>query len=136
LKDKKSDTGQESKDIKNLVTSQLREFLVEDLLSRRTASDIVSNNAKVVLFGLFAVIGFTILLYGSVLTNDKFDRWEVDPKYDFWNGSLIIEGKPLDPSQQLAVSQQLEQLNAIFFAAISGALALGGTLITQLWGKS
>jgi hypothetical protein len=47
-----------------------------------------------------------------------------------------VEGTPLNITQQLAVSQQLEQLNAIFIATISGALALGGTLITQLWGKS
>ena len=31
--------------------------------------------------------------------------------------------------------QQLEQINSVFIAAIAGALALGGTLITQLWGR-
>jgi hypothetical protein len=32
--------------------------------------------------------------------------------------------------------QQLEQLNTVYVAAISGSLALGGTLIAQLWGRS
>ena len=31
--------------------------------------------------------------------------------------------------------QQLEQINSVFIAAIAGGLALGGTLITQLWGR-
>jgi septal ring factor EnvC (AmiA/AmiB activator) len=31
--------------------------------------------------------------------------------------------------------QQLEVINSVFIAAIAGALALGGTLITQLWGR-
>lgn len=31
--------------------------------------------------------------------------------------------------------QQVEQIDAVFIAAITGALALGGTLITQLWAR-
>jgi hypothetical protein len=30
----------------------------------------------------------------------------------------------------------MDQLNAVYIAAISGSLALGGTLIAQLWGRS
>jgi len=33
------------------------------------------------------------------------------------------------------IDQQIEQINSVFIAAIAGALALGGTLITQLWGR-
>jgi Bacterial Ig-like domain/Bacterial Ig domain len=33
-------------------------------------------------------------------------------------------------------AEQSGRLNTVFVAAISGALALGGTLISQLWGKS
>ncbi|HEX7179464.1 MAG TPA: Ig-like domain-containing protein [Nitrososphaeraceae archaeon] len=35
----------------------------------------------------------------------------------------------------LPSSEQSWRLNTVFIAAISGALALGGTLISQLWGK-
>lgn len=31
--------------------------------------------------------------------------------------------------------QQIEQIDAVFIAAITGAVALGGTLITQLWAR-
>jgi hypothetical protein len=125
----------DEKGIKDLITSHLREFLYQDLLSRRSSSDIVSNNAKIVLFGLFALVGFAILLYGLTATNDKFDSWDVKPKKDFWTGNTIEEGTQLQPEEKLIVSQQLEQINSIYIAAIAGALALGGTLISQLWGR-
>jgi hypothetical protein len=32
-------------------------------------------------------------------------------------------------------SQTIQTLNTVFIAAVSGSLALGGTLISQLWGK-
>lgn len=35
----------------------------------------------------------------------------------------------------LPSAEQFGRLNTVFIAAISGALALGGTLISQLWGK-
>lgn len=35
----------------------------------------------------------------------------------------------------LPSSEQSGRLNTVFIAAISGALTLGGTLISQLWGK-
>ena len=33
------------------------------------------------------------------------------------------------------IDQQVQQINSVFIAAIAGAIALGGTLITQLWGR-
>jgi hypothetical protein len=42
----------------------------------------------------------------------------------------------LDPVLRDLRVQQLEQLNTVYVAAISGSLALGGTLIAQLWGRS
>lgn len=42
---------------------------------------------------------------------------------------------PLNDSQKVEQLKQLEQVNAVYIAAIAGSLALGGTLIAQLWGK-
>lgn len=84
-------------------------------------SDVVSSNAKVVLYGLFALVGFAILTYALTVTGDKFvtDSNKV----------------PLNDTQKVDRFQQLEQINAVYIAAISGSLALGGTLIARLWGR-
>jgi uncharacterized membrane protein len=70
----------------------------------RKEDDIVSENAKIVLFGLFMLIGLAVLLYAITIANSK------------------------DASQG-------EKFNTVFIAAISGSIALGGTLITQIWGR-
>lgn len=67
--------------------------------------DIVSENSKIVLYGLFALIGFAILMYAITVTQQP-------------NGT------------------DTEKLNTVYIAVISGALALGGTLIAQVWGKN
>jgi hypothetical protein len=69
-----------------------------------TSSEKVSYNSKAVLLGLFALVGFVILVYTIAI-------------------NLFSPGNA-------------GRLNTIFVAAISGTLALGGTLITQLWGKN
>jgi hypothetical protein len=98
------------------------DFVYTDLFPQRPmGSDIVSSNAKVVLYGLFALIGFAILTYALTVTGDKFvtDSNEV----------------ALNDTQKVDRFQQLEQINAVYIAAISGSLALGGTLIARLWGR-
>lgn len=63
----------------------------------------VSYNSKAVLLGLFALVGFVLLVFAI--------------------------------SANIFSPDQTGRLTTVFVAAISGALALGGTLITQLWGK-
>jgi hypothetical protein len=99
------------------------DFVYTDLFPQRPmGSDVVSSNAKVVLYGLFALVGFAILTYALTVTGDKFvtDSNKV----------------PLNDTQKVDRFQQLEQINAVYIAAISGSLALGGTLIARLWGRS
>ena len=104
------------------------DFVYTDLLPQRPiGSDIVSTNAKVVLYGLFALIGFAILTYSLTMTSSYFSK------------NTLITGNetvPLNDTQKVERLQQLEQINTVFIAAISGSLALGGTLIARLWGRS
>lgn len=101
-------------------------FLTDFKIPKDTGSDPVSTNAKIVLYGLFALIGFTILTYAFTVTGKNYDI----------NRLAIGNNKiPLDDTQKLERYQQLEQVNAVYVAAISGSLALGGTLIARLWGK-
>ena len=134
---KKPDTHEvdKNKGVADLISENLN-ALIRDFIPSPTAADIVSRNAKIVLYGLFVVVGLAILLFAFTVTNDKFDSSKVTP-------AVIKDGKIITPeqkvllnaSQQLIISQQLEQINSIYIAAISGALALGGTLIAQLWGR-
>lgn len=89
-------------------------------------SDIVSSNAKVVLYGLFALIGFAIVTYAFTITSDNFSKSSLGTGND---------KVPLNDTQKVERFQQLEQINAVYIAAISGSLALGGTLIARLWGR-
>jgi hypothetical protein len=125
----------QDKGIGDLISEHLKDFLYLDLLSRRASSDIVSGNAKIILYGLFAVVGLAVLLCALTITNEKFDKWEVKPQTDFWTGNITKEGDELEAEERLEINQQLEQVNSIYIAAISGALALGGTLISHLWGR-
>jgi hypothetical protein len=108
---------------KNVKGKDLLYKWFKDLVSpRTTASDIVSSNAKIVLYGLFALVGFAILTYAIVVKGDKYN-----PDSDNY--------KKLNPAQKVERGESLDQLNAVYVAAISGAVALGGTLISQLWGR-
>jgi hypothetical protein len=102
----------------------IRDFVYTDLFPQRTSSDIVSSNTKVVLFGLFALIGFAVLTYAITITGHNYNIAEPV------NGTVH-----LSDTQKLQRLQQLEQINGVYIAAISGSLALGGTLIAQLWGR-
>jgi hypothetical protein len=63
----------------------------------------ISYNSKSVLLGLFALIGFILLIFYIVI--------------------FFLD------------TEDLAHLNPIFIGAISGTFALGGTLVSQLWGK-
>jgi hypothetical protein len=101
------------------IADSFREFVNTDLLPPRTSHDIVSSNSKVVLYGLFALIGFAVFAYSITVTGSNFN----------------VSDTSLNDAQKLERLQQLEQVNGVYVAAISGSLALGGTLIAQLWGR-
>jgi hypothetical protein len=88
--------------------------------------DIVSSNSKAVLYGLFALVGFAVLMY-AIIADTKYNP-------DAWTKERTPT-PVASPNGERRV-QQLEQLNTVYVAAISGSLALGGTLISQLWGRS
>jgi hypothetical protein len=106
------------------IKDTIRDFIYTDLFPPRTGNDIVSSNSKVVLYGLFALIGFAILTYAITVTGCNYNT----------NNNTC--GNTLTDTQKLNRLSQLEHVNAVYIAAISGALALGGTLIAQLWGRS
>ena len=95
-----------------LIKAAFRDFIVHDLFVGRTGADPVSSNAKVVLYALFFLIGLSILLYTI---------------------TVLGQGSAGSSEEKL---QRLDQINAVFLAAISGSLALGGTLIAQIWGRT
>jgi hypothetical protein len=88
-----------------------------DLIPRRTEDDIVSGNAKIVLYGLFFLVGVAILLYAITVT-------------------ILSPSDSGSDSAKLEQVERLQQINSVYIAAISGALALGGTLIAQIWGRT
>jgi septal ring factor EnvC (AmiA/AmiB activator) len=165
-------------------------------------TDVLSNNAKSVLIGLFILIGLAIIFYSLTVSADYFTLTSDQSKHNIskalshypinlasvnnllqqqLNISQQLQNKIANPnktnnnlesqlndtlkiikliekqtnsltqtqSQSLGNAsqigkeftdlqrrdQQLEQINSVFIAAIAGALALGGTLITQLWGR-
>lgn len=107
--------------------ASFRDFVYTDLFPQRgMGSDIVSSNAKVVLYGLFALVGFAILTYTLTMAGTYFGK-----------DSVVIDNQmvPLNDTQKVERFEQLEQINAVYIAAISGSLALGGTLIARLWGR-
>jgi hypothetical protein len=164
-------------------------------------TDILSNNAKSVLIGLFILIGLAIIFYSLTVSADYFTvtfdqskniskalsqspinlssvsqlaQKQLDLSQQLQNkianstksnnvSSQLQVAKEIDKLIQKQASsliqtqshsignssqineeftdlqrrdQQLEQINSVFIAAIAGALALGGTLITQLWGRN
>lgn len=100
-----SEDKKDANGIKGILSAKFKRVTSAVKSQTGIEPDIVSNNAKIVLYGLFALIGFAILLYTVTITR------EID-----------IQG--------------VEQVNMVYIAAISGALALGGTLIAQIWGRS
>jgi CBS domain containing-hemolysin-like protein len=95
----------------------------------KISEDIVSNNTKIVLFGLFALVGFAILTY-SVIAVGKYNPENIN--WDDMKNATEVQKAQLSQER----FQQMDQLGGVYIAAISGSLALGGTLIAQLWGRS
>jgi hypothetical protein len=111
------DNTGKSKGIWAMLKSSIRDFLKYDVFIPREGKDIVSSNAKIVLYSLFALVGLAILLYTITVISLDYN----DEKSDEVNIQKL---------------QQLDQINSVYLAAISGSLALGGTLIAQLWGRT
>ena len=110
----------------------IRDFIYTDLFPQKTSNDVVSTNSKVVLFGLFALLGFAILTYSITVLNVGTHNTTETIKTDGTTKTVQVK---LNDTIQLERLQQLEQVNGVYIAAISGSLALGGTLIAQLWGR-
>ena len=110
------------KGIGAMFTSSIKDFLEQDIFIHRDgAKDIVSSNAKVVLYSLFALIGLAILLYTITVIG---------------LGHHVGNAGNEDTAARLHELELLDQINSVYLAAISGSIALGGTLIAQLWGRN
>jgi hypothetical protein len=116
------------------LADAFRDFWNTDLFPLRTSHDIVSSNSKVVLYGLFFLIGFAVLTYAITVTGNNFKVID-EPSTTNKTTPSGNNTTSLSDTQKLQRLQQLEQVNGVYVAAISGSLALGGTLIAQLWGK-
>ncbi len=128
-------------------------------LEEETLNDVIGNNAKIVIFTLFGLLFATIIMY-SILITGKYNPESVFSGIktdEFGFQSLekrmyesILKNNTISDSEKLQQIkdfneqritdfqdrfQQVEQIDAVFLAAITGAVALGGTLITQLWGR-
>jgi hypothetical protein len=79
-------------------------------------------------------------LLSLLLDNFNVTYRVVDNKipYNETHDFVAKDGKKilLNATEKLEKFEQLDQINAVYIAAISGSLALGGTLIAQLWGRS
>ncbi len=96
----------------------------------KVEDDVVSTHSKQVLYGLFFLIGFAITTYAfTVWFSFNLDEPVTEKKT---NGETQ---RQLNATEKFELLQQLEQVNGVYVAAISGAIALGGTLIAQVWGR-
>lgn len=142
-----------------LIKDYIRKTIRRDILVEETINDVIGSNAKIVIFTLFGLIFACIIMYSVLLTGkynpesvfsgiktDEFGFQSLEKKvYE-----SILKDKNTTDLQKLQLIndfneeritefqdrfQQIEQIDAVFIAAITGAVALGGSLITQLWGR-
>jgi hypothetical protein len=97
---------------------------------KKADDDIVSTHSKQVLFGLFFLIGFAISAYAFTVSFS----FNLDEPIKEKNTNGEIK-RQLNATEKFEVLEALEQVNGVYVAAISGAVALGGTLIAQVWGR-
>lgn len=154
-----SDRHDVNKSIWESVKDYLRNIIHKEIIIEPTINDVIGTNSKIVLFTLFGLILACIIMY-SVLITGKYNPDSVFSGVktdDFGFQSLeqkmyrsILSDKNTTDLQKLELIndfnekritefqdrfQQIEQIDTVFIAAITGAVALGGTLITQLWGR-
>ena len=82
---------------------KIKSTVVPNTGPNATAEEKVSANARVVVLGLFALVGFVVAVFAYV---------------------------SVGASEALS-----DAMIAVFTAAITGILTLGGTMVQQLWGK-
>jgi hypothetical protein len=154
----KTDDNKDNKSFKHAIWEYFSKSVRRDLLVDETVNDVVSNNAKVVILTLFGLILISIILYSFLLTgkfNPDSPRSGIQPdifglnslEKTAYNDILISNVSAEEKIQRINNIteirlnefqdrfQQIEQIDAVFIAAITGAVALGGTLITQLWAR-
>lgn len=98
--------------------------------NKKADDDIVSTHSKQVLFGLFFLIGFAILSYAFTV----WFTFDMEKPVVEKNSTGEVK-RQLNATERFELLEQLEQVNGVYVAAISGAIALGGTLIAQVWGR-
>ena len=140
--------------IHNYIKNRIKRGLLEE-----TVNDIISNNAKDVIYALFGLIFVSIIMYSfliagkynpeNILNGIKIDEFglqslEKTAYQDIINDPKINSVQKIQQIQEFNEQritnfqnrfQQIEQIDAVFISAITGAIALGGTLITQIWGR-
>lgn len=140
--------------IHNYIKNRIKRGLLEE-----TVNDIISNNAKDVIYALFGLIFVSIIMYSFLITGKynpenilngiKIDEFglqslEKTAYQDIINDPKINSVQKIQQIQEFNEQritnfqnrfQQIEQIDAVFISAITGAIALGGTLITQIWGR-
>lgn len=128
-------------------------------LQQETINDVIGDNAKIVIFTLFGLLFATIIMYAILITGkynpesifsgiktDEFGFQTLEKRMyeSILKDNTINDSEKLDKIKEFNEQritdfqkrfQQVEQIDAVFLAAITGAVALGGTLITQLWGR-
>jgi Trk-type K+ transport system membrane component len=137
-----------------MLKASIKDFFANDIFIPReeAGKDTVSNNTKVVLYALFFLVGIAVLMYAITVMNPNYNKYNaitVDNQLsNILNNTALNTTEKLlqvvslaersEQNQQNAAQEfeQLEQINSVYIAAISGALALGGTLIAQLWGRT
>ena len=153
-----SDTNN-TKSLWQLIKDYIGKTIRRDIFVEETINDVIGSNAKIVIFTLFGLIFASIIMYSVLLTGkynpesvlsgiktDEFGFQSLEKKvYE-----SILKNKNTTDLQKLQLIndfnekritefqdrfQQIEQIDAVFIAAITGAVALGGSLITQLWGR-
>jgi hypothetical protein len=153
------DNGIDQQSLIDNIRIQLRDLVRGDGMQQRTSNDIISNNAKIVIFALFGLIFASIIMYSALITGkfnpdssfggisisgNSFESLEQKMYNDIIGNQSLTDLQKIGKIQELndlkinnfqERFQQIEQLDAVFIAAISGAIALGGTLISQIWGR-
>lgn len=136
------------------ISKFIKNIIKQEIIVTPTVNDTISNNAKSVIFALFSLIIFSIILYAFLITGkynpdsdfieipiNEFRALEKDLYKDLLNDRNMSNVDKIQQIQEFNEQritnfqdrfQQIEQIDAVFMSAITGIIALGGTLITQI----
>ena len=144
----------------NSILKYFKNMIKKEIIIDETVNDIISNNARAVIAALFGLVLFSIILYAFLITgkynpdsilsgirtnafnftsleNEMYQNILNDPKKN--NVEKIAQIQKFNEDRINSFQdrfQQIEQIDAVFMSAITGVIALGGTLITRIWGRN